>query len=35
MIVALSVAILACNRDLPFFDPPRPASAHERYADGL
>jgi murein DD-endopeptidase MepM/ murein hydrolase activator NlpD len=35
VIVALSATITACGKDLPFFDPPRPASAHERYADGL
>jgi murein DD-endopeptidase MepM/ murein hydrolase activator NlpD len=33
--VALSTTIAACNNDIPFFEPPRPASAHERYADGL
>ena len=32
---ARSAAITACSGDLPFFDPPRPTSAHERYADGL
>ena len=32
---ALSAAIAACNKDIPFFESPRPASAHERYADGL
>jgi murein DD-endopeptidase MepM/ murein hydrolase activator NlpD len=35
VIVALSATITACNKDLPYFDPPRPSSAHERYADGL
>ena len=34
-IVALVASIAACSKDLSFFDPPRPTSAHERYANGL
>ena len=33
--IALCAIATACNKDLPFFDPPRPTSAHERYEDGL
>ena len=36
VMLALCVSLAAaCSTDVPFFDPPRPTSAHERYADGL
>lgn len=33
--LAVLVALAACRDGLPLFERPRPASAHERYADGL